>query len=70
MQTLDRLLEKTGENILIANPVTSQVLFLAKAIENHNVTLTDDLREAIATLNATCARVHYGKDPRPIQELA
>lgn len=58
---------------MIKNPATEGVIAFAKAIEDRHVTLTDDLREAIATLNAACARVHYGKDPRPdqpTQELA
>jgi len=50
---------------MIINPATPQVLEFASAIEKGDVFLTDDLREAIATLNAACARVHYGKDPRP-----
>lgn len=52
---------------MIMNPAAPQVLAFAKAIHDDVCTLTDDLREAIATLNAVCARKHAGKDPRPNQ---
>ena len=45
----------------------TSVRAFANAIADGEVQLTNELREEIAHLNAVCARVHFGKDPRPQQ---